>query len=64
MDFETTAKIITNIIVTFVQAGVAVWVASGMGTDKIALGAFVGAGLSAVWNLIIKPFLKSQGWMK
>lgn len=38
---------------TALQAGLAVWAASGFRTDKVALGAAVGAGLSA-----LKTFIK------
>lgn len=51
-------------VVTFVQAGLAAWAVYGFQANKLAIGAFVGAGLSAVWNVILKPFAKSQGWMK
>lgn len=59
-----TFKIITiNMVVTFFQAGLAVWATSGFKSDRIAIGAAVGAGISAVWNIVIKPLLKKWGWM-
>ena len=60
---EPTRKVLTNIVVTFVQAGAATWLATGFATDKIAIGGAIGAGLSAVWNLVIKPFLIQKGWL-
>lgn len=63
-NLESVAKILTNIIVTFFQAGFAVWATSGFNMDKLAIGASVGAGISAVWNILIKPLLKSKGWIK
>lgn len=61
---ESTKTIVTNVIVTFVQAAGAVWVTSGFATDKLALSGAVGAGLSAVWNLVGKPLLKKWKWLK
>lgn len=64
MNFESVKTIVTNIVVTFVQAAGAVWVTSGFATDKLAISGAVGAGLSAVWNLVVKPLLKKRGWLK
>lgn len=44
-------SIAIKVIVTFVEAAGAYWVASGQKTDKIALSGAVGAGLSALYNL-------------
>lgn len=41
-------------IKTFFQAGVAVWVANGQRFDKAAITAALAAGISAVWNFVIK----------
>jgi hypothetical protein len=57
-------NIIINVAVTFFEAAIAVWFASGMQSDKIAIGAAIGAGVSAVWNIVLKPFLKNYGWIK
>ena len=57
-------NVVVNIVVTFFQAALAVWASSGFKTDKVVIGAVIGAGASAVWNLIVKPFLKKQGWLK
>lgn len=64
MNIESTSKIILNAAVTFIQAGFATWATTGFATDKIALGAAIGAGLSLVWNTIGKPALKAKGWIK
>lgn len=64
MNYETAKTITINIIVTFVQAAVAVWVTTGFATDKLALSGAAGAGLSAVWNIVVKPLLKKWGWLK
>lgn len=61
---EPSAKVLVNILVTFTQAAVVAWYAAGGTADKLAIGAAIGAGLSAVWNLIIKPFIVSQGYLK
>ena len=57
-------NVAVNIIVTFFQAALAVWATSGFALDKLTLGAVVGAGASGVWNLVIKPILVKQGWLK
>ena len=61
---EPSAKVLVNIIITFIEAGIAVWSTNGFQTDRLALGAVIGAGVSAVWNLILKPILVHQGWLK
>lgn len=60
---ESTKTILVNMLVTFVQAGGAVWAAAGFATDRVVIGAVVGAGLSAVWNLALKPLLASRGYL-
>lgn len=61
---EPKEKLIVNITVTFVQAAVGAWVGTGASTDKLAVSAAIGAGLSAVWNVAAKPYLVKQGWLK
>lgn len=51
MDAKKARAIVIRVVVTFVEAGAAYWIASGQKTDKIALSGAVGAGLSAVYNL-------------
>jgi hypothetical protein len=64
MKFETLRTILVNIVVTFVQAGVAVWTLSNFALDKATIGGVIGAGLSAVWNTVLKPVLKKMGYLK
>lgn len=56
--------VIRNIIITFFQVTVSVWVGSGFATDQVALSAAVGAGLSAVWNVYLKPAGIKHGYLK
>jgi len=57
-------KEIINIVVTFFEAGFTAWAVAGFALDKIALGAVIGAGISAVWNVILKPLLIKKGYIK
>lgn len=52
MKFSNLKHIALKVVVTFVEAGVAYWVATGQKTDKAVLAGAVGAGLSAVYNLV------------
>lgn len=61
---KTILTVVVNIVVTFFEAAIAVWSTNGFSTDKLALGAVVGAGVSAVWNIVIKPFLIKKGYLK
>lgn len=61
---KSIGHIALNIIVTFFQAAFAVWAAAGFAMDKLAVGAVVGAGLSAVYNIVVKPLLIAKGWLK
>lgn len=53
-----------NATVTFVQAFLATWAATGFQLDKVVLAGAIGGALSLVWNTILKPFAISQGWLK
>lgn len=65
MNYLEEAKVIfTNVVVTFIQAGMATWLVSNFALDKATLGAVIGAGASAVWNVVVKPQLKKWGVMK
>lgn len=44
--------------ITFTQGFFAVWAAAGFSVDKVALGGAVAAGLSLVYNLVLKPMLE------
>lgn len=61
---EPKEKILVNVAITFVQAAFAAWVGTGASVDKLALSAAAGAGASAVWNLVVKPNLVREGWLK
>lgn len=63
---EPREKIIVNCAVTFIQGAAGVLVASYVaGTlNKLVLGAAAAAGLSAMWNLTLKPYLVLQGWLR
>lgn len=64
-DVVTEVKTVAvNAAVTFVQAFVAAWALTGYQLDKAAVGGAIGAGLSLVWNTIIKPFAIKKGWLK
>ena len=53
-----------NVIVTFIQAGFAAWALTSFSFDKAVIGGAIGAGLSVVFNTIIKPFLIKNGYLK
>lgn len=64
---EPKEKVIVNIVITFIQSAFGVILASvvaGNQLNKLTIGAAGAAGLSAVWNLILKPYLIQQGWLK
>ncbi len=50
-DKQKAKKIAIKVVVTFLEAAVAAWVATGYKTDKVALAGIVGAGVSAAYNL-------------
>lgn len=47
-----------KMLVTFVQAFLAVWAVSGFKADKVIVGGAIGAGLSAVYNLVLVPLFE------
>lgn len=51
-------EILTNVVVTFVEGFLAAWALSGNDLSKNALVGAGAAGLSAVWNIVLKPRLK------
>lgn len=56
---QSAKVIIINMLITFVEAaGGSLLVADGL--NRAALAGAAGAGGSAVWNLVIKPYLKSR----
>lgn len=60
MELASFKTIATNIVVTFVEGFLAAWAVTGNATDKAALGGAAAAGLSLVWNTVIKPWLKAR----
>lgn len=56
---ESNKTILLNIVVTFFQTSFAVWATTNFALDKLALTGAIGAGLSAVWNVVLKPALKA-----
>ncbi len=64
-DVVTSIKtVIVNMVVTFFQAFLSVWGATGFNPNKVALGGAIGAAASLVWNTILKPFLIKAGLLK
>lgn len=64
MILASTKTIVTNVVVTFFQAALAVLAVSNWDfTNKTALAGAVGAGASAVWNLVLKPWAREKGWL-
>lgn len=62
MKYQSTKTVLTNVVVTFFQAALAVLAVSNWNfSDKTVVAGAVGAGASAVWNLVIKPYLKEKG---
>lgn len=62
MKATPTKTVVVNAVVTFVQATVAfLSVNSWDLSNKTVLVGAVGAGLSVVWNVVIKPYLKEKG---
>lgn len=54
-----TRTVLINMVVTFFEAaGAALLVSDGI--DRAALAGAAGIGASAVWNLVIKPYLKEN----
>lgn len=64
LKFEKTASVVVNVVVTFIETASATWATYGFSKDKIVIGATVGAGISAAWNLALKPLLKKWGWLR
>lgn len=61
---EPTEKVIVNMVVTFFEAFIPAWMAAGFAVDKVALTSAGSVGIAAAWNLIGKPYLVQQGWLK
>lgn len=58
----STKIVLTNAFVTFIQAASAFLAVNGWDlTNKTVIAGAVGAGLSVVYNTVIKPYLKEKG---
>lgn len=59
-----TKTVVVNAVVTFVQAAAAFLAVNNWDvSNKTVLAGAVGAGLSVVWNMVIKPYAKEKGWL-
>lgn len=61
---KETKGLLIRLVVTFVQGFTAVWATQGFKTDKVVLGGAVAAGLSLVYNLVLKPWFESFNSVK
>lgn len=52
-----------NIAVTFVEGFAAAWVLTGNSLSEQALVGAGAAGVSLVWNTIVKPWLKDRKFL-
>lgn len=50
-----------NVVVTFLEAFLPVWALSDHALTQVAVFSAGAAGISAAWNVVVKPFLKSRG---
>lgn len=53
-------QVVVNIVVTFVEGFLAAWLVTNHSVEKTALVGAAAAGASAVWNIVLKPFLASR----
>lgn len=60
MKLQSTKIIIINVVVTFLEGFGAAWLLTGNKLDQTALVGAGAAGLSAVWNLVVKPVLRER----
>lgn len=56
--------VIRNVVITFLQGFLVAWALTNYSFDEGSLFGAGVAGLSAVWNLILKPWLIQHGYMK
>lgn len=64
MQLASTKTIVTNVIVTFFQGAIASLAVNNWDfSNKTVVVGAVAAGLSVVWNTVIKPLLKEKGWL-
>lgn len=58
-ELESNKTILVNIVVTFFQTAGAAWAVTNFSLDKLTVAGAIGAGLSAVWNIVLKPAFKA-----
>lgn len=64
MKLASTKTIVTNVVITFLQAALAFLAVNNWDfNNKAVVAGAVGAGASVVWNTVIKPVLKERGWL-
>lgn len=56
---ESNKTIFMNVVITFLQTAGATWATTNFSLDKLALSGAIGAGFSAVYNLVLKPAFKA-----
>lgn len=56
---ESNKTIFVNVVITFLQTAGATWATTNFSLDKLALSGAIGAGFSAVYNLVVKPAFKA-----
>jgi GH25 family lysozyme M1 (1,4-beta-N-acetylmuramidase) len=56
--------VITNVLITFVEAFIATWTLTGYQLSRGAVGGAIGAAASVVWNTLLKPYLVNNGYIK
>lgn len=61
MQLQSVKVITINVLVTFVEGFAPAWALSGNQLTKSALAGAGAAGLSVLWNTLIKPWLKARG---
>lgn len=61
MPVQSLKVVLINVAVTFIEGTLAAWALVGHQTTKEALVGAAAAGVSLVWNTVIKPFLKNNG---
>lgn len=61
MKLQSTKVIAINVLVTFVEGFAPAWALTGNQLTKSALVGAGAAGVSVLWNTLIKPWLKTQG---
>lgn len=61
---QQTQELAIRALVTSVQGFLVAWATAGFSLENSVIGASVGAGASAGYNLVIKPWLESRKGIK